>query len=526
MTIPLLASGYAPGTPISVRDTEVQGSPAWWLNFLGRRFDERDRTYDLHDRLSPLLQPVPYRTRRQRLNLLWSYYIGQPPLPKVAEDYTTTFREVLRKGRATYAPMAITPMLDRMQLNGVRTGIDQTPDGDDVARRIMEYSNFAAAIKDALTYLFVMSESYLMVVPAAPGAPDQTPLVTAEDPRTCIGQQDPLNPNQLRAALKIGYDPVISREIVWLFIDGKRYQASREATQFLGGSIVAAGFEWDGLPVSMPELAGIGAVPIVQLMNARGMGEYEPHLDLLDRINDTILQRIVLTWYQSFRQRAVIGDLEGDEDDQDSPVEQIDWNDMFRADPGALWRVPKDTTFWESNQADLTPIITAIRDDVKEFAAVTATPLHLITPDAANQSAEGASLMREGLVYKVKDRRARLNPRLVEVFKIAFAFAGEPQRAKDIELLWGSIESFSLGERTNAIQQTRGVLSRERQMIDILEMTGDQAQLNLQELLQDQILNAQLTVPSPPSIVRLTENVTSKGAAPGGEIAPTSPQVP
>ena len=507
---------------------DVQGSPAWWLDFLGRRFEERDRTFDLLDPARPVnLQPIPYRTRRQRLNMLWSYYIGQPPLPQVAQDYTDTFRDVLRKGRATYAPMAITPMMDRMQLLSVSTGVDSNADGDDVARRIMEYSNFAAAIKDAFAYLFVMSEAYLMIVPAAPGSPDQTPLITAEDPRLCIGQPDPMNPNQLLAALKIGYDPMRQREIVWLFVDGKRYQASRMSTPYLGGAFTSQGFEWDGDPVEMPELAGIGSgVPIVQLVNARGMGEFEPHLDLLDRINDTILQRIVLTWYQSFRQRAVIGDLEGDEDDEDSPVEDIDWNDIFRADPGALWRVPKDVTFWESNQAELTPILTCIRDDVKEFAAVTATPLHLITPDAANQSAEGASLMREGLVFKVRDRRARVAPRLIEAWKIAFAFAGEPQRGKDIKLNWGNIESFSLGEKSSAIAQTRGILSRERQLTGIMEMTPDEAQQNLQELLQDQILDSQLTVPPPPNAVRMTETVTTQDKAGGQQLAPTPSQVP
>jgi hypothetical protein len=46
-------------------------------------------------------------------------------------------------------------MVDRMDLLGVRTGVTDGIEGDDVAKRIMEYSNFAAAIKDALIYLFV-----------------------------------------------------------------------------------------------------------------------------------------------------------------------------------------------------------------------------------------------------------------------------------------------------------------------------------------------------------------------------------
>lgn len=508
---------------------EVQGSPAWWLSYLATRFDARDKTYDLT--IDMMQQATfPMRTRRQRFNMLWSYFIGRPPLPQVAHDYTETFQDVLRKGRATYAPMCVTSMLDRMELLGVRTNVGGVgPRGDDVARQIITNSGFAAAFKDLLTYVFAMSEGYLMVVPATPDSIDRIPLITAEDPRFCVGEPDPQNPTQLRAALKIGYDPVLGREFGWLFFDGRRYTASRKSGEYLNTGFSATGFEWDedaggadGIP--MPEIAGIGKVPVIRFTNARGMGEYEPHIDLLDRINDTILQRIVLTWYQSFRQRAVIGDLEGDEDDLDSPVEDIDWNDVFRADPGALWRVPAGTQFWESTQADMTPILLSIRDDVKEFAAVTCTPLHLITPDAAQGSAEGAALMREGLVFKVKDRRARLNPGLGEAFKIAFAFAGEPERSKGIEMLWGAIESYSLGEKTNAIAQTRGILSRQRQLTDIMEMSPEEIAANDQELLQDQILNAQLTVPGPASIVRLTENVTSKAV--DGQLAPTPNQVP
>lgn len=474
-------------------DADVQGSPAWWLNYLGARFEERDRTFDLLGQ-AVSEQPVPVRTRRQRMNTLWAYFIGQPPLPQVASDYTEAFQAVLRKARANYAEMAITPMIDRMQLNAVTTPVDSTTDGDDVANTIMENSNFAAAIKDAFEYLFVMSEAYLMIVPAAKGAADRTPLITAEDPRTCIGEPDPMNPGRLRAALKVGYDPVTGREIAWLYLEGKRYQASRPAQQLLGGAFLAGGFEWDGEPVEMPELASIGSqVPIVRLTNRRGMGEFEAHLDLLDRINDTILQRLVITWYQSFRQRAVIADLEGDEDDQDGPIEEIDWSDVFRADPGALWRVPADTEFWESSQADLMPILASIRDDVKEFAAVTSTPLHLVTPDAAEGSAEGASLLREGLVFKVKDRRARTAPRLIEAWRIAFAFAGEPDRATGIKLEWGHIESASLAEKGSATSQSRGVLSLARQLVDIWGMTPIEAQDNITELIQERLLLQQPT---------------------------------
>lgn len=504
---------------------EIPGSPEWWLDHLCKKFTARDHTYDIQD---PIIdggwrQPVYWQTRRQRLNLLWSYYIGRPPLPRIGEKARETFRDVLRTARANYAPKAIQPVVDRMDLLGVRTGVTDGIEGDDVAKRIMEYSNFAAAIKDALTYLFVMSESYLMVIPAEEGSADRTPLITAEDPRTCVGEPDPMNPNHLRAGLKLGFDPMLGRVMAWLFLDGMKFSASCQGSDMWAlTSYGAASFEWDGPPVALPELDSVhSTVPMIQLINARGMGEFEPHLDLLDRINDGIMRRIQIAAFQSAKQRAIIGDLEGDDIDEDSTAEDIDWDTIFDAAPDALWRVPAGTTFWESNPADLTGLLMAIRDDVKEFAGNTDTPLHLISPDAANQSAEGASLMREGLVFKVRDRRARLNPRLVELFKMAFAFAGETDRTANIELLWGPIESFSLSEKANAVSQTKGVLSRNRQLQDIMELTPDQIQQNEQELQQDAILDSVLGAAGAGQI-RVTE--TTKPTTLAGP--PEAPAVP
>lgn len=497
------------------QEAETPQSPAWWMQYLMQRFDERDHTFDVERIMNPSQRQFAprYRTRRQRMNLLWSYYIGCPPLPKVADGYTLTFQEVLRKARATLAPIAIQSILDRMTVYGVSTKVDDDVDGDDVARSIFERSNLKAAIKDALAYLFVMSEAYLMVVPAAPGSSDKTPLVTAEDPRTCIGEPDPLNPNNLRAALKLGYDPVLGLEKAWLFLDGRQHTASRKATPLSTDlRFGIGGFEWDGPPTELPEIAGVGPVPIVMLKNARGMGEFEPNLDLLDRINDTILQRIVITWYQSFRQRAIIGD-EDEEADGDDP-EDADLDNVFSADPGALWRVPSNFTFWESGQTDLSGVLQSVVNDMKEFALCTATPMYLVIPDSANQSAAGTEAQQEGVVNKATDRRDRVTTVLHQLFRYAFAFAGSPDRAEGMQILWGPLKLRTLAEMSDAVAKTNGVLSRERKLITLLNFTPEEAAENEQELLSDQLLDAQLTVAPPPSQVRLTENVTTK-ATPG-----------
>lgn len=460
--------------------TDDVGSPAWWFERLMREFDVR-----VPKRWNPDAQADPRDndTRRGRLERLWAYYTGRAPLPEVAAGYTEVFRSVMRKARSNYAGMAIAAMLNRMALNGISTDVDNEG-GDDLANSIAEVSNLPAEIQDLFAYLFVMSESYAMVVAPAKGS-KTAPLIKALDPRNCIGDPDPDNPQVLRALLVRSFDPMFNEEKATLFLPGKAYRATKPASPFGGDNFKK--WEWDGEPEDVVGINELGGIPAVRLDNKDGQGEFEAHLDLLDRINDTTLQRIVITWYQSYKQRAVKGDLEGDDDEEPMTLEEF--SDVFRADPGALWRVPAGVDFWESTQADLTPILNSKRDDVHEFAAVTTTPLHLISPDSANQSAEGASLVREGINHKVKDRRARVAPKIKLLFQMAFAFAGEAERGAKIRLDWGALENNSLADKGSATSQARGVLSMKRILVDIWGMTPTEAEENITELAAEQILN-------------------------------------
>lgn len=464
---------------------ETPGSPAWWFDRLEAGFHARKPASWRPADSDP--DPAANDNREDRLERLWAYHVGRAPLPEVAAGYTEVFRAVMRKARSNYAEMCVAAMLHRMKLSSVATGVDSTGD-DDLFAEIAEVSNWEAMISDLFTYLFVMSETYGMVVASKNGAP---PMITALDPRICIGDIDPDNPQILRAAMVRSFDDTFGVERRVLFLPGRAFHAKRESMGAFGQAVMGK-WEWDpqrgsGTGEDVPDIDDWGGIPIVRIDNAQGLGEFEPHLDLLDRINDTTLQRIVITWYQSFRQRAVEGDLEGDTDDAE-PMTLEEFRNMFSADPGALWKVPAGVKFWESQQADLGPLINAKRDDVKEFAAVTFTPLNLITPDAANQSAEGASLVREGINHKVGDRRARVTPKLKMLLRMAFAMAGQPERGTKIKLNWGPLENNSLADKGSATAQVKGVLSLRSILIDIWGMTPQEAEDNITQLSAEQLL--------------------------------------
>ncbi|MGV9540918.1 phage portal protein [Nocardia beijingensis] len=458
------------------------GSPAWWFDRLLYKF-----TAPMPRRWTPdggaYADPSDRDTRRDRLERLWAYYVGRAPLPQVAEEYSEVFRAVMRKARSNYAGMCISAVSNRMALTAVSTGVDNVG-GDDLANEIAEVSNLEAELQDLFSYQFAMSESYGMAVPPKPGS-KTAPMIKALDPRNCVGDPDPDNPQVLRAALVTSYDDLFGEERATLFLPGKAYRARRTLNPL--GGVSFAKWEWVGEPEDIEGIDDLGGIPVVRIDNKDGLGEFEPHLDLLDRINDTTLQRIVIAWYQSFRQRAVKGRLEGDDDE---PMTLEEFKQVFTADPGALWQVPEGVDFWESQPTDMTSIINAKRDDVKEFMAVTSTPMYLASSDSVNQSAEGASLVREGINHKVRDRRARVAPKIKLLFRMAFAFAGQAERGATIKLEWGALENNSLADKGSATAQARGVLSQKRILVDIWGYSPQDAEEIVTEVAAEQILNA------------------------------------
>lgn len=450
-------------------------TPSEWFDLLNGRFTKttRPRWQDGRIRSDLASCSRELQPRHRLLDTLWSYYVGDPPLPQVADEYRDVFRDVMRKARSNYAPMSVAAMLDRMELQAISTIVDKDLNGDDLATRIMDESGFSAMFKDLLGYLFTMGEAFAMVVPGQP-----TPTIHAIDPRRCVGIADRDNPVRLAAALVKDYDPIADEQVAHLFLPGQKWTLNYD------------GMKWNRLsdsPEVVADLDGFGGVPVVRFENAFGLGEYEPHIDLLDRINDTTLQRIVGFWYQALRQRALRGDPEDGDDGYvdgaaDDQQQLSDMGSRLKSGPGALWMIPKDFEIWESAQSDFGPFINAKRDDVKEFAAVTSTPLHLITPDAANGSAEGAGLMRESATAKVRDRRARITPSLKLLWRIAFAMAGDTARGDFLQLHWGPIEFRTLAEMASAASQAKDTLSVEKIGQKIWSMSPSDIDENIKQL--------------------------------------------
>lgn len=445
-------------------DVAERGSDGWWLQQLATKL----------------------AGRQQRLHALNERYEGRPPLPVGAENAREAYRAFQRKARTNYSELIVEAVRERMQIAGFRTAATQgQAEADEEARRIWEDNGGDVLSADVHEWALSMGDAYVIV-----GAEDGQARVTGEDPRQVITVHDPARRDATRAALKMFHDPDEAVDLAFLYLPGRVRVAARPRNA-RNDKVRFDRRSWDWDDERSGDLPH-DRVPVVRLRNKRGVAEFEPHTDLLDRINHMLLQRMVIATFQAFRQRAVKG-----LPDYDEYGNQLDWSDVFTMDPGALWQVPNGVDFWESGQGDLQPILNSVRDDVKELSAVSRTPLSHLQPESANQSAEGAAFMREGLVFKTEDRIARASQSWRDVMSLAFAVEGQQERSdrSAIRVLWQPAARRSLAERADAAQKSQDLPWRYR-MEHIWGFTPAQIDEMEAERASDQLMAAEMLAES------------------------------
>lgn len=458
-------------------DVETPGSPGWWL----RR----------------LFWMLGNTKRQQRLTRLRSYRLGDPPAPAGAEAAKEAYEAFVKKARLNLAELVNSALADRIQPVGFQTGQDDDETGDEIAGAMWRRASMDLVSANVHDLVFTFGEAYAIVGPESllTGAP----IVTAEDPRFIVGDPDPSEPGFLRAALKVVYDDTTDEDRAYLYLPGQVLVARNTKTQRAASSIQAGTarspmlyldprtWEWD------LERSGVvqhGRMPVVRFTNKDEMGEFEPHVDTLDRINHQILQSMVIATMQAFRVRAIKNLPARDPE----TGKDIDYSDLLTLDPGSVWQLPADVDLWESATTDLNPLLQAIKDDLERLASATKTPMHMLAAGGVNQSAEGAQLQRESLVFKAEDRIMRLRPPWNQVVSLMLMVMGDMARA-DLAKLWTQFappDRLSLSERADAATKAAADLSLKTRLIKIWQMTPADAERNLSEKEDEQVLQLQL----------------------------------
>lgn len=444
--------------------------------------------------------------RLTRIAPLRARLASRGPLPEGAEGLRDAYRAFQRKSRTNFAELVVNATADRMHPSSLLVAGGGTSD-DDTARSVWDTNRMDLVAPDTYRDMLGVGCGYQMVTRSSRSG---RAVITQERPEVCITWPDPAQPTVAMAGLTIRYDPLSGTDRTILFLpeaepgDGgdlyswTRPHAKGNETLPLAGA--------GGTGTWIPERTGESYpwVPIVPFENADGVGEFERHTDVLDRINYVVLQRLVIIAMQAYRQRATKGDLP----ETDEAGNVIDYGELFRPGAGALWHLPPGVELWESQTTDISGILAAAKDDIRDLSAVTRTPLASLLPDGGNQSAEGAVFAREGLIFKVGDRIARAQSAQQQI--MAFALAVEAD-ALDADLPrivvdFAPPERVSLAEKADASSKATDIPWRTR-MSSIWGFDGDTIDRMEAERAQDALL-ASFTLPA---------------AAPAGQSAEAEP---
>lgn len=450
-------------------NVEVVRSPGWWMQRLFKKLHDRERV--------------------ARLQLLHDYLHGKPRLPQGAENVRDMFAAFQRKACVNFPALVVGAVSDRLTPVGFQTAVDGDISGDKAAADLWKRAGLKTVAADVHDMMLNLGEAFVIVGPVDEDT--GAPVVTAEDPRWMVAETDPAKPQKLLAALKVLWDDIEGVSRAYLYLPGQVFVAVKPwKTPVARPLFSPQSWSWDaGKGGAEGQQLIHTRMPVVRFLNKGGVGEYEDHLDLIDRINHNILQRLVIASGQAFRQMAVSG-----LPDEDENGNEIDWSDAFVMMPGAMWQLPPEAKMWESQVTDLRPIIEASRDDITQLSAVTQTPMYMMAPAGQNQSAEGAGLSREGLVFRAGDRKDRAHNPWAEVMSLGFREMDDDERADMASLttLWAPVDRLSLSEKADAATKAQNDIPRRSRLIKIWGFTPDEADQMMSEWEEEQVLSAQL----------------------------------
>lgn len=439
----------------------IPSTPEQWLAVLSARIDARAALID---------------EQRQ-------YLTGNAPLPEGATTHRDAYQQFQASARTNFPELVVDALVERMVIAGF--AVDGEGTDNDTARAIWRRSRMDAGSADVHRDMAGVGYGYAMAYRAADGRV----RISHEPPEFVIVDVDPTNPDDVRAGLKVWRDTTAGVDVAMVHTPGQvtrfqrpaKIQAASQSTLYRSadGSFEPSRHGGTAPPFTQPSkwagdwelysdgLTGLDRVPIVQMVNRGGLGEFATHTDLLNRINWTVLQRLIISAMQAFRQRAIKGDLP----EVDGEGNAIDYAAMFVPGADALWTLPEGVDLWESGQTDIQPILSSVKDDIQQLAAVTRTPMSVFQPDGANQSAEGAALAREGLVFKAEDRIARVTASWDILMGMALELDGQP--GAQVETVWTPAERTSLAERADAATKAADLPWRAR-MQHIWGFSGDE----------------------------------------------------
>lgn len=429
---------------------------------------------------------------KDRALFLRSYTNGHAPLPEMGPNLRASWAAFQRKSLTNSGGLVVSTLAERIVPNGIIVGDANDSPQVLAAQRVWRDNRMDVAVSEAVFDALTTGYGYLLVTQGVDGHA----VVTREDAAQFYVEPDPTQPWKAIAAVKVWRVPSERTDYMVVWADGVKLGYTRDS--YTDDKLIRSVQGGWHPTLTMEEYEG--NPPVVILENKDGKGEFQSQIGLIDRINWGILQRLVTMSMQAFRQRALkVDDSQNGEGlpDTDEDGNDIDYKSLFEPAPGALWELPPGVEIWESQQTSFQDMLTAVKDDWRELAAETATPLSAMLPDSANQSANGAEEPQKQLVFKAKDRIQRFRPALNVAMVKALQIEGMDIGDQTLEVVFEPPNAVSMTEKYAAAAQAKAAgEALETIQRNILGYSPEQIAQDKQRRAEEQLNLALNTLPN------------------------------
>lgn len=194
-----------------------------------------------------------------------------------------------------------------------------------------------------------------------------------------------------------------------------------------------------------------GVAPAVRYSNqidleGRTPGEVEPYVQVAARIDKTTYDRMVNQHFNSWKVRTATGlDMPTDPADQERVKMLLRQGDILTGEEGV--------TFGTLDETSSDSLIKATDEDVKLLAVVTQTPVHALTGDLVNLSADAIAESRAMADLKVNERKVGFGDSNEQLLRLAAHIEGRAEDAADFSLRtdWADLQSRSMSQAADAL---------------------------------------------------------------------------
>jgi hypothetical protein len=236
-------------------------------------------------------------------------------------------------------------------------------------------------------------------------------------------------------------------------------------------------------------------------------------IEMMDRINETVFNRMLAAQFSAFRQKWISGMEIPRNPETGEPVEP------FRAAVDRLWMTENpEAKFGEFSEASLGNYISAAEADISHLASISRTPAYYLLPRGQMPSGEALRAADYGLVKKVQRRQRFFGEAWEQLMRTALLMQGNIAKALDYscETIWESAEQQNHSQTADMLIKLAQIGTPKEALWELSGMFSPQQIARMkQQAADEQLAQQQLAA---------TLAATAPPAPPPGKPIPGGPQ--